>query len=71
MFTADECLEGLRVIQRILPVVGGEITGKILNAVHPLLLSSGLEIRLAICDILDCLAVNDLSFAFLVIFLFA
>lgn len=71
MFIADECMEGLRVIQGILSVVGGEIAGKILNVVHPLLLSSGPEIRLAVCDVIDGLAVNDPSLAILVIYLIA
>eukprot|EP00268_Persea_americana_P031222 TRINITY_DN30328_c0_g1_i1.p1 TRINITY_DN30328_c0_g1~~TRINITY_DN30328_c0_g1_i1.p1 ORF type:complete len:2757 (-),score=438.74 TRINITY_DN30328_c0_g1_i1:344-7405(-) len=63
--SSDECLEGLRVIQVILSVVGGDNAGKILNVVHPLLLSSGLEIRLAVCDVIDGLAVNDPSLAIL------
>lgn len=71
MFIADECLEGLRVIQGILSVVGDENAGKILNVVYPLLLSSGLEIRLAVCDVIDGLAVNDPSLAILVIYLIA
>ncbi|KAJ8506605.1 hypothetical protein OPV22_007491 [Ensete ventricosum] len=60
----DEALEGLHVLKGILPVVGSELSGKILDAIHPLLVSAGLELRLCICDILNSLALIDPSLAF-------
>ncbi|OVA05421.1 Down-regulated-in-metastasis protein [Macleaya cordata] len=62
---SDECLEVLHIIKGVLPKLGSETTGKILKAVAPLLISAGLDIRLCICDILNGLAVNDPSVAFL------
>ncbi|XP_077215224.1 ARM repeat superfamily protein [Tasmannia lanceolata] len=62
---SDECVESLHVIQGIMPFLGVETTGKILNAVNPLLISSGIDIRLSICNILDGLAINDPSLVFL------
>ncbi|CAL9158827.1 unnamed protein product [Musa hybrid cultivar] len=60
----DEALEGLHVLKGILPVVGSESSGKILEAIHPLLVSAGLELRLCICDILNRLVLIDPSLAF-------
>ncbi|XP_058078049.1 uncharacterized protein LOC131226271 isoform X2 [Magnolia sinica] len=62
---SDECVEGLHIIQGILPILGCESISQILNAVYPLLLSAGLNIRLSICDILDGLSVTDPSLDFL------
>lgn len=62
----DEALEGLHVLKGILPVVGSESSGKILEAIHPLLVSAGLELRLCICDILNRLVLIDPSLAFVV-----
>ncbi|KAF8392350.1 hypothetical protein HHK36_022692 [Tetracentron sinense] len=63
---SDECMEGLQVIRGIIPVLGSETTGKILNAVSPLLISAGLDMRLCICNLLDTIAENDPSVVFLV-----
>ncbi|CAL9093376.1 unnamed protein product [Musa textilis] len=60
----DEALEGLHVLKGILPVVGSESSGKILEAIYPLLVSAGLELRLCICDILNSLVSIDRSLAF-------
>lgn len=62
---ADECFEGLHVIKGILPVLGGKTTGKILSALHPLLVSCRLDLRMCICDILDGMALIDPSLTFL------
>lgn len=68
LFTEDDCLEVLRVIQVILPRVGGTGSSeKILNAIAHLLISAGFDIRLSICDLLDSLAISDPSVASLVI----
>ncbi|KAF9622576.1 hypothetical protein IFM89_032475 [Coptis chinensis] len=56
---SDECLEVLNVIRGIVPRLGAEVTGKILNAVAHLLVSAGLGVRLSICDLLDDLSVKD------------
>ncbi|KAJ4967931.1 hypothetical protein NE237_014632 [Protea cynaroides] len=59
----DEYVEGLEVIRRISPVLGSETTGKILNAISSLLIYARVDVRLSICDLLDCLSVNDPSIA--------
>ncbi|XP_068649715.1 uncharacterized protein [Aristolochia californica] len=61
----EECIEGLHVIQGILPVLGLEAVGKILTAMAPLLVFAEPDIRLCICDILDGLAVKNPSLDFL------
>ncbi|KAK1276802.1 hypothetical protein QJS04_geneDACA000746 [Acorus gramineus] len=63
--TSDECMEVLHVIKGILPVLDKECSGEILSAVHPLLISTVLDVRLFVCDILDGLALIDPSLAFL------
>ncbi|PIA45006.1 hypothetical protein AQUCO_01700514v1 [Aquilegia coerulea] len=61
---SDECFEVLHVIEKIVPKLRTTAaTGKILNAVASLLISSGLDVRLCICDLLDGLAVIDPSVA--------
>ncbi|KAF5199197.1 Small subunit processome component 20-like protein [Thalictrum thalictroides] len=61
---SDECLEVLHVIEGIvLKLRTTAATGKILNAVASLLIFSGLDVRLCICDLLDGLAVIDPSVA--------
>ncbi|KAG9451956.1 hypothetical protein H6P81_004860 [Aristolochia fimbriata] len=64
-FIAEECIEGLHVIQGILPVVGLEAVGKILAALAPLLVFAELDVRLCVCDVLDGLAVKKPSLDFL------
>ncbi|WOK99438.1 small subunit processome component [Canna indica] len=59
----DEILEGLHVLRGILPVVRIESSGRIIEAIHPLLVSSGLELRLCICDVVDGLVLIDPSLA--------
>ncbi|KAL4289520.1 hypothetical protein GQ457_14G012480 [Hibiscus cannabinus] len=58
---SDTCLEAIQVIQDIIPVLGNERTTEILNAVAPLLISSKLDIRVFICDLLEALARTDSS----------
>ncbi|XP_059666315.1 uncharacterized protein LOC132312087 [Cornus florida] len=53
--------EVLQVIRNIVPVLGNENTAKIVNAVSPLLISAGLDVRVSICDLLDTLGENDTS----------
>ncbi|KAJ0966400.1 hypothetical protein J5N97_027538 [Dioscorea zingiberensis] len=61
----NDYLEGLHVIKDILPVLDDKTTGKVLNAIHPLLVHVGLDLRLLICDILNGLMMNDPSLPFL------
>lgn len=67
LFNSDEAMEGLIILKSILPVVGFESSAKILEAIHPLLVSAGLELRLCISDILESLVLIDSSMAFVVI----
>lgn len=60
-------MEGLQVVKGIVAVLGHEAFGKVLQAIHPLLVTAELGLRLCICDILDGLALRDPSYAFLVI----
>ena len=64
-------MEALQVIRDIIPVSGSETSPKILNAVSPLLISAGLDMRLAICDLLGVLAETDpLVLSVVIIFVF-
>ena len=64
-------MEALQVIRDIIPVSGSETSPKILNAVSPLLISAGLDMRLAICDLLGVLAKTDPSvLSVVIIFVF-
>ncbi|KAA8534172.1 hypothetical protein F0562_031635 [Nyssa sinensis] len=58
---SDAHVEALQVIRHIIPVLQNESTAKILNAVSPLLISAGLDVRISICDLLDALSGNDSS----------
>lgn len=57
----DPCVEALRVIQKMVPMLGSEGSLRILNTISPLLIHANSEVRLAICDILDVLAGSDSS----------
>ncbi|XP_042384346.1 U3 small nucleolar RNA-associated protein 20-like isoform X1 [Zingiber officinale] len=59
----DDALSGLLVLKGTLSVVGSESYEKILKAILPLLVSSGLDVRLCICDILHGLKDIDSSIA--------
>lgn len=59
-------MEGLHVIKGVLPVLDYETSEKILNAINPLLVFAGLDLRLGICDVLDGLAITTPSLTFLV-----
>ena len=61
-------MEGLHVIQGILPLMDGEISKKILNVISNVLSSAGLEVRHLICTILHGLSTVDHSLTFLVDF---
>ncbi|KAI5337169.1 hypothetical protein L3X38_016438 [Prunus dulcis] len=61
---SDFCFEVVQVIRDIVPVLGSEITNKILNAVSPLLTSTDLDKRVFICDLLDAVARVDPSVHF-------
>ncbi|XP_078430936.1 ARM repeat superfamily protein isoform X2 [Wolffia australiana] len=63
--TCDECMEGLLVIQGILPMIRPEASKKVLNVISTVLVSARLDIRLVICKILDGLSVADHSLEFL------
>lgn len=64
---ADFCFEAVQVIRDIVPVLGSEITNKVLNAVSPLLTSTDLDKRVFICDLLEALARADPSVQFVVL----
>ncbi|KAK6941816.1 U3 small nucleolar RNA-associated protein 20, N-terminal [Dillenia turbinata] len=55
----DVCIGALQVIQDLVLVVGSEATSKILNAVSPLLVNAGTDMRLSICDLLAAVAKVD------------
>ncbi|KAL7595784.1 hypothetical protein Lser_V15G29528 [Lactuca serriola] len=57
----DSCLETLRVIQKMVPMLGNEGSSRILKTISPLLIHATTEVRLAICDILDALSESDPS----------
>ncbi|KAB1206516.1 hypothetical protein CJ030_MR7G000028 [Morella rubra] len=61
----DLCSEAVQVIQDIVPVLGSDNTKEILEAVSPLLASVELEMRQAICNLLDSLAEADASVLFM------
>ncbi|ONI16066.1 hypothetical protein PRUPE_3G077100 [Prunus persica] len=61
---SDFCFEVVQVIRDIVPVLGSEITNKILTAVSPLLTSTDLDKRVFICDLLDAVARVDPSIHF-------
>ncbi|KAB1216916.1 hypothetical protein CJ030_MR4G016071 [Morella rubra] len=61
----DLCSEAVQVIRDIVPVLGSDSTKEILVAVSPLLASVELEMRLAICNLLDSLAEADASVLFM------
>ncbi|XP_062008273.1 U3 small nucleolar RNA-associated protein 20 [Rosa rugosa] len=56
--------EAVQVICDIIPVLGSDVTNNILNAVSPLLISTDLDKRLVICNLLDTLARADPSVQF-------
>ncbi|KAF6153049.1 hypothetical protein GIB67_034771 [Kingdonia uniflora] len=64
---SDECVDGLHIIEGILPELGSECSKLILTTVAPLLISASLEVRLSICDLLASLGVKDSADALLVI----
>ncbi|KAJ3672155.1 hypothetical protein LUZ60_006876 [Juncus effusus] len=58
---SDEFVEGLKVVQAMVPILGFEAFNKVLGAINPLLFSAGIELRLCICEIIDGLASRDSS----------
>ncbi|KAF6168370.1 hypothetical protein GIB67_018210 [Kingdonia uniflora] len=67
LYNVDECVDGLHIIEGILPELGRECSKLILTTVTPLLISASLEVRLSICDLLTSLGVKDSADALLVI----
>ncbi|KAG0488452.1 hypothetical protein HPP92_007263 [Vanilla planifolia] len=68
MLDLDVCLEALNILKGILQHLtseGYKISGKILKAIHPILAVAGSDIRLCLCDIINCLAGCDPSLAYL------
>ncbi|KAM1823011.1 hypothetical protein ACFX1X_025378 [Malus domestica] len=61
---SDFCFEAVQVIRDMVPILGNEITNKILNAVSPLLTSTDLDKRVFICDLLEAVARADPSVQF-------
>ncbi|GAB2295684.1 hypothetical protein Dimus_029838 [Dionaea muscipula] len=58
---SDMCLESLQILQEVVPILGGQATSAILSTLSPLLVSSHLDIRLSICNLLRALAQTDPS----------
>ncbi|KAL1533475.1 small subunit processome component 20 isoform X1 [Salvia divinorum] len=57
----DTCDHVLKIIGRVVTVLGSEISEKILSSLSPLLISADLGIRSSICDVLDIVASKDSS----------
>ncbi|XP_047962589.1 small subunit processome component 20 homolog isoform X2 [Salvia hispanica] len=57
----DTCDHVLKIIGRVVTVLGGGISKKILSSLSPLLISADLGIRSSICDVLDIVASSDCS----------
>ncbi|XP_047333762.1 small subunit processome component 20 homolog [Impatiens glandulifera] len=58
---SDACIEALEVIRQLIPILNDDCTRDILSSVPSLLISSGQDVRLSICDLLDVLAERDSS----------
>lgn len=58
---SDVCVEALKILKEVIPVLGCENTSKILKAVSPILISARLDVRLSVCDLFDALAESDSS----------
>ncbi|XP_073295585.1 uncharacterized protein [Primulina huaijiensis] len=57
----DTCIDVLKIVQQVVKVLESGSSKKILHSITPLLISSGLVVRIAICDVLDAIAVKDSS----------
>ncbi|KAI3808247.1 hypothetical protein L1987_24196 [Smallanthus sonchifolius] len=57
----DSCVETLHVIQKMVPMSGSECSLRIFTTVSTLLIHAALDVRLAICGVLDFLAGSDPS----------
>ncbi|KAG6388566.1 hypothetical protein SASPL_149995 [Salvia splendens] len=57
----DTCDHALKIIGRVVTVLGSGISKKILSSLSPLLISADLGIRSSICDVLDIVASSDSS----------
>ncbi|KAG6388570.1 hypothetical protein SASPL_149999 [Salvia splendens] len=57
----DACDHVLKIIGRVVTVLGSGISKKILSSLSPLLISADLGIRSSICDVLDIVASSDSS----------
>jgi U3 small nucleolar RNA-associated protein 20 len=66
----DSCVDILQIIQHVVKVVGSESSEKIITSVSPLLTSAGLEVRVAVCDVLNALSESDIS-VLAVVYLFS
>ncbi|CAN4120834.1 unnamed protein product [Withania somnifera] len=55
------CVGTLQILKDIVESLGSESSKKIVKSVSPLVISAGLDVRTAICDVLDALAANDSS----------
>lgn len=66
----DFCLHILQIIQHVVKVLGTENSVKILSSVSPLLTFAGLEVRVAVCNVLNALSESDSSLLSVVILIF-
>ncbi|XP_042033869.1 small subunit processome component 20 homolog [Salvia splendens] len=57
----DTCDHVLKIIGRVVTLLGSGISKKILSSLSPLLISADLGIRSSICDVLDIVASSDSS----------
>ncbi|XP_051119137.1 uncharacterized protein LOC127243259 [Andrographis paniculata] len=57
----DICIDVLQIIRHVVTVLGSGSNRRILNSITPLLISSGLDVRIAICGLLETIAADDSS----------
>ncbi|XP_073124564.1 uncharacterized protein [Henckelia pumila] len=57
----DTCIQVLQIVQQVVKVLESGTSKKILPSITSLLMTAGLVVRTAICDVLDAIAVKDSS----------
>lgn len=58
---ADGSRQAVEVIQGLIPVLGSEITTRVLNAISPLFVSVDRDVRSCLCDLLETVSQVDPS----------
>ena len=59
---ADTCVLLLKIIGQVVTVLGSEISENFLTSLSSLIISADIDVRIHICDVLDSVSSNDLSF---------